>query len=176
MLHGTLWHCAKCSATAFESLSEVDQVDSDKVNRSLARVTDVDQNFCTQLGCSAGEKKMPLAPPLTRTVACRACGFTLTPKGQALDCCGHCGLSFVTPMKPADFTKLVSDEKAKAAKEEAYVSHNQKLMIHWVRTHGGPAPAFGNRSTWDQIQKRLMEIASKPAELNSKICLSPPLE
>ena len=61
MLHNTLWHCAKCSATAFESLSEMDQVDSDKVNGSLARVTDVDQNFCTQLGCSAGEKKMPLA-------------------------------------------------------------------------------------------------------------------
>ena len=137
MLHDTLWHCAKCSATAFESLLEMDQVDSDKVNGSLARVLDVDQNLCTQLGCSAGEKKMPLAPPLTRTVACRACGFTLAPKGQALDCCGHCGLSFVTPMKPADFTKLVSNEKAKAAKEEAHISHNQKLMLHWVRTHGG---------------------------------------
>ena len=36
-----------------------------------------------------------------------------------------------------------------------------------------PAPAFGSRNTWDQIQKRLMEVASKPAELNSKICLSP---
>ena len=76
-------------------------------------------------------------------------------------------------MKPADFTKLVSDEKAKAAKEDSYVSHNKKLMIHWVRTHEGPVPAFGNRNTWDQIQKQLMEIASKPAELNSKICLSP---
>ena len=58
MLHNMLWHCAKCSTTAFESLTEIEQVDLDKVNRLLVRVSDVDQNFCTQLGCSAGEKKM----------------------------------------------------------------------------------------------------------------------